>query len=445
MYRRIRPLCLILTALLLLLPLACSAASDEDLSLSNLTEKTEIVFLTTNSSVTIDKYNTIFESIMKKYPNLEIKFHDVATSSSGYGWDGLNQKFVALLAAGNAPDLMFMGVSWLPQYAANGYLTQLDEYIDKYVNEDEYVPDAFRLLKYVDGNTYAVPSGLCNVVMYYNKNMFDAVGLSYPSSDWKNPMTMDEFIDAAKKLTIGEGAAKKFGVYANLHPERSVPLLWAHGADVFNEDMTKCTLNLPQAVECYEKLVDLIQGGYAPNATQLQAVPANQMFSAGQLGMFFDGPYSVNSFGEAAQETDLRFGVACVPAGASFNTIMYLDGYCVPKGAKYPEIAFQVLKEILSAEAGMVVAEKSDTVEVPLNLELLEKARPSMYKYLETDEEKAVFFDAINYARPFPFNSSWNKCMDAAIGTFDLMAIGNVGVQEGLDKVASDIDAVLAE
>ena len=45
---------------------------------------------------------------------------------------------------------------------------------------------------------YAVPFALVNTVLYFNKDMFDAAGIAYPTDDW----TWEEFREAAKKLTI---------------------------------------------------------------------------------------------------------------------------------------------------------------------------------------------------------------------------------------------------
>ena len=40
------------------------------------------------------------------------------------------------------------------------------------------------------------------MVLYYNKDLFDKDGVSYPTADWKWP----DFLAAAQKLTVREGA-----------------------------------------------------------------------------------------------------------------------------------------------------------------------------------------------------------------------------------------------
>ena len=43
----------------------------------------------------------------------------------------------------------------------------------------------------------------------YNKDLFDAAGVAYPSND----MTWDEYYDLAAKMTSGEGSSKVYGTH----------------------------------------------------------------------------------------------------------------------------------------------------------------------------------------------------------------------------------------
>ena len=58
-----------------------------------------------------------------------------------------------------------------------------------------------------DGKQYALPARTDFYVMYYNKDLFDAANVAYPTNDW----TWTDFEETAKKLTSGEGANKIYG------------------------------------------------------------------------------------------------------------------------------------------------------------------------------------------------------------------------------------------
>jgi multiple sugar transport system substrate-binding protein len=407
--------------------------------------KIPITFMFPNTPDRITKYTAIFNDVMKRYPNLDITLNLVATTTSGYGWDAISQKFLTSMAAGTPPDILFMGVSWLPQLSAAGYMTPLDNYIEK-LNPKEFTPGSLKWLKYLDGKTYFISSGSVMMAMYYNKDMFDAAGLKYPSADAQSAITLDEYFAAAKKLTNGVGPNKKFGVGAELHPERSMTYLWANGGSFLNADMTKCIVNSPEGIQVYQKIVDAILGGYAPDPATLKTISLDNLFTSGKIGMMIASPYQVYSFGAARdQGTGPHFGVAVVPRGKYLHTIDYLDAYGIPSGVKHPAEAFTVLSELIGYDAGMVAAKQALSPELPINLKLAAAERPLLYKPLDTEKEKAVFFNASAYALPFPFNKSWNECMNAALPIFEQMSIKAIGVKDGLNNVAAAVNAVIQQ
>ena len=58
-----------------------------------------------------------------------------------------------------------------------------------------------------NGKTYSLPYRNDWYVLYYNKDLFDAAGVEYPSND----MTWEEYYDLAAKMTSGEGSSKVYG------------------------------------------------------------------------------------------------------------------------------------------------------------------------------------------------------------------------------------------
>lgn len=56
----------------------------------------------------------------------------------------------------------------------------------------------------LDGKQVALPFKTDYYVLYYNKDIFDAAGVDYPSND----MTWTEWEEMCKSLTSGEGNDK---------------------------------------------------------------------------------------------------------------------------------------------------------------------------------------------------------------------------------------------
>ena len=61
----------------------------------------------------------------------------------------------------------------------------------------------------VDGDFYALPFIQSFWVVFYNKDLFDAAGVEYPTND----MTLEEYDALARQLTSGEGAEKVYGCH----------------------------------------------------------------------------------------------------------------------------------------------------------------------------------------------------------------------------------------
>ena len=58
-------------------------------------------------------------------------------------------------------------------------------------------------------------------MLYYNKDLFDAAGVAYPSND----MTWDEYDALAAKMTSGEGSSKVYG--GHNHTWQALVTNWA--------------------------------------------------------------------------------------------------------------------------------------------------------------------------------------------------------------------------
>ena len=72
-----------------------------------------------------------------------------------------------------------------------------------------------------DGNFYAVPFRSDFWVLYYNKDLFDAAGVEYPSND----LTMEDYDALARKMTSGSGDTKVYGCH--YHTWRSAASLFS--------------------------------------------------------------------------------------------------------------------------------------------------------------------------------------------------------------------------
>src|SRR6185312_10195618 len=141
-------------------------------------------------------YQALITEFNKTHPKIHV-------TMSVEPWATVAQKLPESWATGQGPDLatpssdpgsIFNYIntnSVLPLTSATG---TGDDQIDSAAFPSS-VRDAFT----VNGQLYAVPANMATLVLYYNKDMFTAAGIT------SAPTTEADFIADAKKLTLGSG------------------------------------------------------------------------------------------------------------------------------------------------------------------------------------------------------------------------------------------------
>lgn len=125
-----------------------------------------------------------------------------------------------------------------------------------------------------DGVTYGIADRAGCSVVYYNKDLFDAAGVGYPSIDW----TRDDFLAAAKAIaTEGDPADKVWGyVQEDWFPYW---MSWIYGGGGAVADVEgNIVVNSPENVASQTFLRDLVSvhGVTPPAARWLPLAPARR-------------------------------------------------------------------------------------------------------------------------------------------------------------------------
>ena len=140
----------------------------------------------------------------KFLPYLEKKFPHISYELMNPTKGVTFQDFVA---ASDIPDIIFAGEKEVPQLSVLGVPEDLNAMIKEYkVDMNQFEPIATKTIKnYSDkGETLALVYALQYYATFYNKDIFDKFGVSYP----KDGMSWDDLIELGKKLTRNEGGVQ---------------------------------------------------------------------------------------------------------------------------------------------------------------------------------------------------------------------------------------------
>src|SRR5262249_31801246 len=112
------------------------------------------------------------------------------------------------------------------------------------IHADDYYPAAWQEAAY-KGRVYAIPTGIDDRMLFYNRKMFRDNGIAAPPQSW------DELLDVAKKLTKrkADGTYERIGFIPNYGNSWLYLYSWQNGGEFMSPDGRKCTLNNSYSVE----------------------------------------------------------------------------------------------------------------------------------------------------------------------------------------------------
>ena len=138
-----------------------------------------------------------------QHPDVEI---EVQVTS----WNEYWTKLEAAAESNTMPDIFWMHTNQLLYYADFGMLADVtDLYSDVESNyyESHFSDISRSNASGSNGRLYGVPKDKDNGMLVYNKEMFDAAGVAYPTDDW----TWEDLADASQKIYDATG---KYGFMA---------------------------------------------------------------------------------------------------------------------------------------------------------------------------------------------------------------------------------------
>lgn len=243
-------------------------------------------------------HQKVAEAFMQSHPDIKIEYW-------AQPWDDYFTKLQTLWASGDAstvPDVFFLWPT--PRYAADNVLENLDPYIQK-SNYDlnDYWPALLESAKY-NNSVYGLPRDISVEALYYNKALFDAAGVAYPTDNW----TWDDLRGAAEKLTKIEanGRVTQYG----LAVEGGKYQLWVgqNKGSILNDmrNPSKCTLTDPAAAQGIGYIADLMNNNFAMRSANLnQAGGDAAVFQSGQAAMIIQNSSRVSAFNAASMNYDV--------------------------------------------------------------------------------------------------------------------------------------------
>jgi multiple sugar transport system substrate-binding protein len=335
-------------------------------------------------------------------------------------WADYWTKLQAAASGGSAPDVFWMNGPNFQLYAANNVLRPLTD-TDPHPDTSVYPPALAKLYQYKNVQ-YGLPKDFDTVGLWYNKALFDAAGVAYPTASW----TWADFQAAAKKLT--DPAKGVYGVGANLEgQENYYDTIYQAGGSVISADGKKSGYADPATVAGLKFWTDLVAAKESPSLKQMTDTAPLNLFESGKLAMYWGGSWDAKEF-SGNDATKNGVDVAPLPAGVKKATIIHGLANVVFAHTSHPAQAEKFAAFLGSQQAAQIEAD-TGTVIPAYNGTQQSWVKAYPQYHLQS------FLDQLPDAVPYPISkntAAWNT-----LETTDLTKAWDGS--EPIDKAAGDL------
>jgi multiple sugar transport system substrate-binding protein len=350
-------------------------------------------------------------------------------------------KVQTAVAVGEQPDIMTYHVSRFPLAVPSGILRPFsdEELASVGLSRDDYFTNTLEAAT-VDGELYGVPFDISTIILFYNKDILDQVGLLGEDGLPQGIEGIDNFnnalqtiMDEADKLPLSissDNGTVWRTFYTLLKQQEGAPVLIADGEVNAGEE----------AQTALQTMKDWVDNGYAREDVDYPSSIA--LFANGEAAFMINGVWEVPTIKDLAASGDLAFDWGAVAIPVLFDVPAYwadTHTFAIPNSKANPisEEKLQAVLEVIAwmnknsimwASAGHIPA-YTPVVNSPEYQELEPNAT-----YAEAGEH--VFYDPRS-----PIAGVATPTYDAVGNYFSPAINGQLSAEEALQMFSDDLQS----
>ncbi len=350
---------------------------------------------------------------------------------------------LATQLSGSGSDFDVVTIKDVPGYATlvqKNTILSLDDYIAN---------DGVDLTKYagvtdqvtVDGSLYELPFRNDFWVLFYNKDIFDAAGVAYPTND----MTFEQYDALARELTDTTFGSQVYG--AHYHTWRSAVQLFG----VLDGEHTILDGNYDFFKPYYEMVLNQEADGVCRKYTDLktEGLHYSAAFSGGDVAMMNMGSWFIATMisnlksGEYDSSLCGNWGIVKYPhaegveAGSTLGTI---TGLAVTTASDTPDAAWDFVKWV-SGEEGAAVMASSGNFPAIMTDEVVDMIAGLEGFPTDDASKEALTVSNLYLEVPYAENvSEINSVLDSYHGS---IMTGEMTIDEGIEAMNTEVQKIL--
>ena len=359
------------------------------------------------------------DAFQEEYPYITVEVETI-------GYDDYFTQMQTRVAGGTAPDCYELNIENFAAYANKGMLAEISGIDVSGLNETAL--NAFN----VKGVQYGLPESFSNVVLIYNKDLFDQAGVAYPTADW----TQDDLQAAAEAIrALGDDI---FGIWQPITYNEFFKVVAQYGGALLNEDKTAFSINSPENIQAAQALVDrVLVSNVQPNTVQQGGMGDWDLFMSGRLGMIPTGIWAFQTFTE---NCDFDWDIAVEPGSTQKATHFFSNCVVLNPESKNQEAAATWLAWLTSSTRSAEIR-----LEAGWDLPALSDM-DALASYLEITppENREAVFESLNYLAMPPVIEDYALMSDIIGQYLAAAADGTMTVEDALNAAQADCEAQIS-
>ncbi|MFN0150432.1 MAG: extracellular solute-binding protein [bacterium] len=337
-------------------------------------------------------------------------------------WASGFEKIVVAIASGKAPDLVELGSTWVPKFAAEGALRDLTGDVADLRPSLVQWESGMR-----DGRVFAIPWLVGTRVLFVNRDLIAGA---------EPPATWDDLLAASRTAHAPDRGVYGFGMNAgerHVLYKKFLPFVWSNGGDVLDSAGSP-SLSAPRSVEALAFYRSLVPYSLLERQDQLDLA-----FEEGKLAFTISGGWLGKRL--ADKGAAFRWAIAPIPrpsagapASASFAGAEML---AIPAGAAHPDDALRLARFLVDGRRALVIAEREKSV-------LPAASDSSVQAYYAAHPDERVYLDVLATAKAPPAHPAWVEMQEAINVAIEEVLFGRAEPAAALARADSLIAPLVA-
>jgi multiple sugar transport system substrate-binding protein len=360
-------------------------------------------------------FGTVVDSFNKANPNADVKLLELPEDAG----EQRRLQVQRLQAKSTECDVLGMDVIWTAEYAAQGWLLDVSDFISK--NGDAFIPSTVDTTEF-EGKNWSVPFNSNAGFIYYRTDQVDQA-----------PKTWE---DLYKQAGENNGVVYQGFRYEGL-TVNFLELVYSAGGSVVSEDGKEATADSQEVKDALKFMADGIKNGDAPKAvTTYKEEESRRAFESGNATFMRNWPYAY-ALGKDSKIAD-KFDIATFPGFAGNEGAGVLGGYdlAISSYSKNPEGSLAFIEYATAPEQQKIMATEASlppTVTAVYDDPAVKKAMPFA----------AELRDAIDQAQPRPVSPVYPQISEAIFNNVYAALQGDTSPDAAASKMNEEIQKAL--